>query len=125
MSSTGRSKRVSRKKKGWNIKKKEEGVRKSIVGRGLPKKYIQQFGTPFEVTLISRNAWNQFYKSPAGKARAEKLVERYNKRMAEQDSYIRSTLSEGELNALRQTSEVGVIANYDANQTAKTAAKTK
>lgn len=125
MSSTGRTKRLSRKKKGWNIKKKEGGVRKSIVGRGLPKDYIQQFGDPYEVTLISRNAWNRFYASPEGVTRAKALAARYQERIADEDAKLLLNYNEQQLADMRKTTAAGVQANNTTNAAAKLAAKTK
>lgn len=75
MSSAGRS--GKRKKKGtWNQKPKGKG-KSSGGNRGLPGKFIQQYGDAVERQMITKQVWNEFYKSPEGKKRATDIMARY------------------------------------------------
>jgi len=65
---------VSKKKK-WNQKKKV-GVESRSENKGLPGFYIQSYGDPVQRALISRDAWDKFYKTDAGKMRATRMVAR-------------------------------------------------
>lgn len=78
-----KQKRGNATKKKWNQKKKDKTGKNP--NRGLPGPYIQKYGDESVRTLISGNAWSEFYSSAAGKARATKLAARYAKRMARQD----------------------------------------
>lgn len=63
------------KKKRWNQKKKV-GVQSKSENKGLPGPFIQAYGDPVQRALISRDAWDKFYKSDAGKKRALGMVSR-------------------------------------------------
>jgi hypothetical protein len=72
----------SKKKKSWGQKKKkdEEGVRKKSINVGLPGSFIKAYGKPVQRALISATAWDTFYKSTPGQARANALASRHQKK---------------------------------------------
>jgi hypothetical protein len=57
-------------------KSKKKKTKKSTL-RGLPRAFIQEYGKPVTFTMISKAAWDQFYKDPDGQTRARKIAEDY------------------------------------------------
>ncbi|HXU95457.1 MAG TPA: hypothetical protein VFP45_03375 [Candidatus Nitrosotalea sp.] len=85
-----KQKRSTSTKKKWNQKKKSGQPAKNP-NRGLPGDYIQRYGDPSVRTLISGDAWSEFYSSTAGRTRATKLAARYARRLAQQEQKLAIT----------------------------------
>lgn len=85
----GQRKPKSGKKK-WNQKKKIQGEGATYENKGLPRKYIQEYGIPVERALISSTAWDMFYKSNAGKDRARRILQQIRDDAAEKDVLLAS-----------------------------------
>lgn len=77
-----------KKKKSWNQKKKEPGVARKSNNKGLPREFIEQYGEVVERRLISKQTWDEFYKTGEGKARATDLMARADTRNAEINGYL-------------------------------------
>lgn len=97
---------------------KQEKPKKKSQNRGLPKEFIQKYGTEKTWTMVSRGAWDEFYKSPKGRTRIQNLITKENRHLARRNAQMNIGAP-----GVNPRTDVGLKNTLTENEVAKAYAK--